>query len=269
MKIQLKNLLFALALGLSMLLSCKKNEHIIDVKTEKPEVIIPPVTELPAKELLPLQFKSGQSTMIFKYKDDHSLSSIAYSSKTRTDLLYSTTGKLIGLQHFDGGQLVSTTELTTDKNGLIILAEHILMEDDQYKPTGYYSLEYNALQQISTISYYDQFNKLINKQQRNYNPSGKLDNTSWSQPGMNVNFTYDDKNGIFKNLSIAWLFAIEKSDLLFNSGVNNITASTNLLDPDSDQTFRYTYNKDNYPETITSTIKGKASNIQVTYQIIP
>jgi hypothetical protein len=269
MKVKSKILLLSLGLGLSMLLSCKKNETITDPETDVPVIVVPPEAEAPERKLIPTQLKTGQSTISLSYKEDHKLLAITYDQKTSTEISYSAQGKLNGIIYYKNDEMVGVTQLSLNKEGLVTQADHILINADAYIPTGYYKLVYNSTQQVASISYYNEFNKPVNEQQRNYTASGNLDYDSWNLPDLHVNYSYDDKNGIFKNVNMALILALEKENPLFDCVLNNKLQAINSLYPESNQTFTYTYNKDRYPETITSTLNGKVSITKVTYESIP
>jgi hypothetical protein len=269
MKVRSKILLLSLGLGLSILLACKKNETINEPEPEGPIVVIPPDSEVPERKLIPTQLKSGQTTITFSYNGDHKLLAINYDQKTSTEISYSAQGKLNGIIYYKNDEMTGVTQLSFNKDGLCVQADHILINDDAYVPTGYYKLGYNNAQQVVSISYFNEFNKPVNQQQRNYSATGNLDYDTWNLPDFNIKYSYDDKNGIFKNVNMALILALEKENPLFDCILNNKLQSTNSLYPDNNQLFSYTYNKDKYPETITSTLNGKVSTTKVTYEAIP
>jgi len=264
MKVYLKILTAVLLMVCCMPMACKKD----DPYAETIVVVAPPVTSQPENKLIPVQMGTGKSKMTFTYTEDHSLSKIAYGDGTSTVLEFNAFGKPSQLLHYDGEELMYYTQLRLDNAGRISSAKTYSVADDTYQLIAMFNLTYTSDSQISTISYHNEHAIPITIEKRIYAENGNLIREQNSTGTETANYTYDDKNGLFKNVNYVWLFAIEEQNKLFLSDLNNLSTCDYPLANAGNQHITYTYNQDSYPDVITSQISGIKQSYRVTYKTL-
>ncbi|WP_158795408.1 hypothetical protein [Pedobacter sp. L105] len=262
MKVHRKNLPLYLFIAISITTACKKDKTPV----QKTSVAIPPNIPVPEKAYIPTQLESGKSKMVFSYTSNLSLSKIDYTGGDSVVLNYTADGKPLNFLRYKNKKLIYSSEYSLDQTGIVISAAQFTLEDENSYAIGSYNLIYNTASQLTAISYYSTKDQLLNEQQKTYTTSGNLLSDDSTSPGLSLSYQYDDKNGLFKNVNYAWLFAVEKENRLLLSVINNIQQCNYTLMPDSNQTFSYAYNADKYPETIISTSNGISSTFKVTYK---
>jgi len=264
MKAYLKILPFYLCIGLSILAACKRN----DPAPERSADNKPAVPTLPEKKLVPTQIGTGKSKMSFSYTTNHSLSKIEYGDGTSTVLEFTPGGIPYALVHYDGEEMIAYTEYRLDNANRVIKAANYATTGNVYKKVGSYTFSYSSDLLIAGILYYNGQEILTNTEERFYEKKGNLIREQNSNAAFTADYLYDDKNGLFKNAGYAWLFVIEEPGKLFLSSLNNISSCTYPSKPANNQTFVYTYNQDQYPETISSVIAGVKLSQKVTYKAV-
>lgn len=264
MKIKMKSIQLFLLAGLSLAAGCKKDKTGI----ENASAAIPPVINHGEKKFIPVQIGTNDPKTLFSYTSARSLSKIEYKDGKSTVMNYDQDGRPLALLRYQGSKLISSTEYQLDKNGVVNRGDQFAVTGTKYKNTGYYILTYNARGQLTGIGYYDTDDNLTGTQQKNYDAAGNLVSEQSSLAALELNYTYDDRKGIFSNVKYAWLFAAEKESGLFLSVINNIRNCDVPKKPADNMSFNYIYNSDRYPETISTTIQGKTTNDKVIYKQI-
>lgn len=262
MRFNRKKLTLIILFGICITQACKKEKPTVKEVSQA----IPPPIEITEKADLPIQLTSGKSKTVFSYTAALALSKIDYSHGDSVVLKYTSNGKPGDFFRYKSGKLIFNSQFSVDKNGLVVEADQYTILNGNYYFLGYYTLTYATNGQLTSISYYNPDNQLLNGQQKIYTVSGNLANDNSIVPDLMLSYQYDDKNGLFKNAAYTWLFVLEKENLLFLSVLNNIQQCNYPLMPDSNQNFSYVYNADKYPETINSTLKGISSSFTVTYK---
>lgn len=258
-----KNILPCLFMAIILFSACRKDKVI----AKKITTVVPPQVNVPEKALLPTQMGTGKTKMLFDYTADYSLKKIEYGDGTSDVLNYDSKGKPSIFEHFQGSRLVFSIEYGLNKNGQVTRADHYAYPiNGEMEGTGYFTFTYEDSGQISSISEYNNTDLLISQRLRTYASEGNLLSEKNSSAGMVCTYIFDDKNGLFKSTSYAWLFALERENSLFLSATNNVQSYSNALTPDSSQTFGYKYNTDKYPESISLTMNGKTTSSTVTYK---
>jgi len=264
MKIYLKILPAFLALGCCMPMACKKAES----QTEKIGVVTPPVISKPEAKLLPLQMGTGKSKMTFSYTSGHALSKIDYGDGTSSVLEFTATGSPSLLTHALGNEIVAYTQFKLDNSGRVIKGSSYTIAGNKDVFAGMFSVTYQSDSKISEISHYDSKQILLSTDKRIYADNGNLIMEQGVAGVVSANYSYDDKNGLFKNVGFAWLFAIEEQNMLFLSGLNNISSCGYPLKSLNNQSFSYTYNEDGYPESVKFPVNGVATSYKVSYKVL-
>ncbi|MBB6498139.1 hypothetical protein [Pedobacter cryoconitis] len=245
---------------LSHFTSCKKGERAAEID----EKIIPPVVQPSAKILIPIQLGTGKSGMQISYTADLSIAKIEYGNGTSMLMTYNAAGQPLTLQRYKGAALISSTDYDFNEKGQVIQGSMAVVKGNNYTETGYYTLSYNSLNQPSEINYYDMNDRLTDKLKKSYNEAGNLIGEKGNTEEAKLD--YDTKNGLFKHAGYLWLLTLEKEDNLFLSARNNLQQCNFPLKPEKNQTFSYSYNSDNYPETISSTVNGINNTLKVIYK---
>ncbi|MBB5637394.1 hypothetical protein HDE68_003309 [Pedobacter cryoconitis] len=241
---------------------CKKGGE----STEDPGGIVPPVVETDKKILIPVQLGTGNSKTVMSYTEGAAFSKIEYGDGTSIGFTYNNTGKPLGLERFKNGELVSLTDYELDENGRVIIGRMAIRKGNNYVLNGHYELKYNELNQVATISFMDINEQLLGKVERRYDQTGNLIGERSTK--VDLTYSYDLKNGLFKHVNYAWLLTIEENKNLFLSGINNVKEITDALNSGNTQSFSHVYNKDGYPETVNTVIGGTKTAVKVSYKEI-
>lgn len=248
----------------TLFVSCKKHP----AGTENNLTVPSPEsgTDTGSKTYLPVKLSSGKSALTFSYNANHALYKIKYGNGDSTELKYSSSGKALWFRRYKNKVLVYTCTYNVDDRGVITGAEQFTVpKNNDYLKLGSYELHYNTEGKISVVSYYDVEGIFLYDQQYHYDSRSNLDAQNSSEPSLKAGYTYDTKNALFKNVSNAWLFALEKENPLFLSVVNNMTGSSYPAKTENNQISTYLYNTVGFPQTITSTVLGVKTVNTVTY----
>jgi len=260
MKIHNRHLSILILSGLFFFISCKKDKAV-----PKNNLAIP-APELPQEPgiYIPAKLVTGKSNMIFSYTATAALSKVNYENGDSTVLKFNADGKPVEFRRYEDGKLVADTYYSRNANGFVIKAQMYLVTGKDQVKSGSYSVAYDSGGQITGVSYYDKNNRLLEEQQYGYSLSGNL--AAQKSIVLNANYSYDLKNGLFKHVGYAWLFALEKESCLFLSAINNIQECSYPQETASNQLLSYIYNTAGYPTTITITALGVTTATKVTYQ---
>lgn len=267
MKIYLKILSVFLAAGCLLPMACKKDVQ----KTEEIPGASNPVIVQPQNRLVPTSMGTGSAKMTFSYTTDFSLYKIEYGDGSSTILELSASGQPQMFHNYTGAKETAFTQYKVDDKGRIIRGTKYKLTPAGATVLSKFEISYQSDSRIATISYYvteNEREKFKGTEKRVYADNGNLLSELSDSGIVRASYSYDDKNGLFKNVKYHWLFAIEAQNNLFHSSENNISASTYPLAPSDDQSFGYTYNTDQYPETITSQISGTKLSYKVSYKTL-
>ncbi|QNK63178.1 hypothetical protein H7F33_01245 [Pedobacter sp. PAMC26386] len=263
MEIYKKGLLVWLLL-IAGLTGCKKEEK----KEGAPEKIIPPVVEAGNKKLIPVQLGTGKTKMVISYTEQMAFSKIEYGDGRKIEFTYDKQGKPFEVLRFRNDEAVSSTSYGLDENGQVIKAKMFTIKGDRFLFAGSYELRYNALNKPAGISYFNAEDNLLDKQERLYDEGGNLTSEKGGIKNSASVYSYDLKNGLFKQVNYAWLLTLEKENSLFHSGINNLLSYSNPSVPAIEQSFSYEYNANNYPEVINAVVNGLKTSAKVVYKEI-
>lgn len=241
--------------------SCKKDKPTAEI----PVIILPPSPVQENKTYLPERLSTGNSSILFSYSATFALTEINYGNGDKVTLQYDKNEYPYRLRRYINNEPTFLADYFLDKNGLIITAEMFTIRKNVEFAAGYYTLKYDTNKQPVTISYYDNNDKLLQEQKNIFNSSGSLISET-NGSNLLASYDYDIKNGLFKNVKYAWLFALEKENPLLLSSINNIKDYTDRPKPGNSRSFIYAYNQDNYPKTINTTVSGVVSTTQVIYK---
>jgi len=248
--------------------SCKK-ETAKDVPAEdsKPIVTTPPDEDADTGKIyLPVQIAGGSSKITFGY-NHQSLSKIEYLTENRSVVLsFDAKNNPLQLEKFSGETLTYLAEYTLDEHDRVVRSDQYTVAKNQYKLTGYYTLEYETRHQPERITYFNIQRLKINEKLRSYDLAGNLLRETRSSPEQILNYTYDVKNAVFKNAGYVWLFALETEDDLLLSQLNNIVLASADSSKPENLKVSYVYNKQDYPEAITMATEGDVLTYKVIYQ---
>jgi hypothetical protein len=251
--------------------ACKKKEHPSD--PQKPvspnQPVVPEIPKSEIKSYLPLILQADREKIEFKYADDGlQLTEIKYATGIREVITYKD-NKPKEYRRYLKDDMIYMVDYILNAEGLPVRANQNHAESDGkvLRPTGYYEIDYNAQNNISTITSFDFRNNFISKQQYSYDEHQLLTDISSSELKPSATkYTYDGKSGLLKNVKSAQLFAIENEDILIHNTPSNITVVTNESDPIKNMKADYEYNKDSYPTIITITAGSKKTVYKVTYR---
>jgi len=258
MKIQKLSLSILILWGCCFAVCCKKDK----AAPKNPVAVSPPEQEQLPGVYVPKKLSTGKANMLFGYTKSGALTKVDYENGDSTVLKYNAEGKPLEFSCYETGKLILTTYYSRNADGWIIKAQTYKVTGKDQVKTGSYTVTYSG-SQIAAILYYNKDNRLLEEQQYSYTAAGNL--TAQKSPLLTANYSYDLKNGLFKNVGYAWLFALEKENSLFLSGVNNIQNCSYPAESVSNQQLSYTYNTDGYPTAITITALGLSATTKVSY----
>jgi len=272
MIIKLRNLALILML-VNLASSCNKSEPIV---VTVPPVVIDPVTPpapappLSNAKLVPIKIESINETITLKYLGNTALiTSIEENSIGRKGIVnYDENKRITGYEIYENNQLIYFIDYWRDVNQRINNVNQFKNKGLQFTPTGYYTLEYNNLNQLSIVKFYSTQKQLISSKSLQFDAASNLNsliiNTGTEEKST---FTYDEKNGVFKNVDNAQLISLEFKHKLFYSAVNNLITKVGTL-ANQDYNCTYEYNSDSFPSQITLNEANVKTIFKITYKIL-
>lgn len=262
MKVYLKILTTFLAMACCMPMACKKENP----QAGKINELKPPVTIEPESKMIPVQMGTGSSKITFSYTADYSLSKVVYGDGTSSKLEYNAAGQPLLFIHYDGDEIISYVQFKLDNSGRVIKGSRYKTVANADIYVEMFTISYSIDSQVYEISYYTPKQVLTHTEKRVYAANGNLVREENSNGLLTADNLYDAKNGLFKNAGYGWLFALEEQNRLFLCGPNNISSCSYPAKPVNNQTFSYTYNSTQYPETVKATVNGVTLNYKVAYR---
>ncbi|MCD0488417.1 hypothetical protein LPB86_09260 [Pedobacter sp. MC2016-14] len=255
-----------LTIALLFTQGCKKHHAELEedvkalVEEEKPE-------EEPKKAYLPQTITYNKVTYTFSYvKDLSSISKIDISNGKRLDFSYNIYGFLVSF--YEGDNLYTEMDFNVNEVGNTESAYIFIVNEDKhvYKSDNNYSFQYNSLNQLTGVSVYNFANVLLSTQQLSYlkEPVQVLKQTKTGGVVTDdQNYTYDNANGIFKNVLNIPALAVHLPELFLLCQGNNLTSVTGTKETAT--TITWTYDKNNYPTKGTVKKGSLTEEITVTY----
>lgn len=235
---------------LSMLNSaCKKNKSFKELPPD-------PVKEQPVQKIwLPVKLESDKLVIQLKYQNSSDyLLEIENSDGYKSEISYKNDLPL-KLRRFRYDKAISFSEYNFSDN-LKIKISSFDEDGNLYTPAGHRLLTKNSAQQIEMISHFGADKKLFKEQ--------KLSYSSFNLSAVdNFNYSYDDKNGIFKHLKHAQLLFLETGYDFFNHSANN---PVNYSSDNEKTSCTYKYNSDTYPSELILTKNNKSQVFKITYK---
>ena len=249
-----------LLVALSSLHSCSKSTP--PITPEKPIVIVPvtppttPVTPpdttsppISTAKWIPVKLESSTHSVVFKYiGESNSLLSADNGAGKKVIITYENK-QMKGLLIYEANKFYSVDFFRDEQERIIKVSQYKQTEYFDI-PLGSYTIEYNEQQQISQVTYYSERNVLQRTKSFSYARSndqmGIITETSGTE---STRYTYDQKNGLFKNVANAQFIALETGDQFFLSAEHNLL-SISGTSPKNDLTCSYEYNTDDYPSLI-------------------
>jgi len=249
-----------LLVALSSLHSCSKSTP--PITPEKPIVIVPvtppttpvtpPDTTSPPNSTakwIPVKLESSTQSVVFKYIGDSNALLSADNGTGKKVIITYKDNQMNGLLIYEVNKVQYVDYYRDDQKRIIKVARWKQTENEDIL-LGTYTIEYNEQQQISQVTYYSDKNALQRTKSFSYARSndqmGIITETSGTE---STRYTYDQKNGLFKNVANAQFIALETGDQFFLSAEHNLL-SISGTSPKNDLTCSYEYNTDAYPSLI-------------------
>ncbi|EDM35443.1 hypothetical protein PBAL39_13275 [Pedobacter sp. BAL39] len=214
-------------------------------ENEKPQQLLPAKIEV-----------AGTSTSLSYQGNSPRIEEIKRSDGYRQKISYSAEGIMLMLEKLRSDVLYEYLEYYPDQKGVIEGAQKFVLDTrtNSFIADNSYAFSYDDQHRLHTIATYNRLNTLINNEERGYSESGNLVEISQkpsSGPALKKTYTFDEKQGCFKNVSYADLLAMETDLDLMTSRFNNRLSSVTINTSTSTVSYSYQYNNAGYPIAIT------------------
>lgn len=205
---------------------------------------------------------SNEFIETFSY-DGNKLTSVDYGDGSRNVYTYNEDGYLVKDEYFDGGLLNASVALEYNSDEKIASYTETFFEDSglddrQYRHT--YTHNNNGTITSTVEVNYDN-NGFEFDRTETIVLNGKNIAEISDDEGYTITYTYDNKNGTYKNIHAIEILNIlsenEFGAIIFGN-TNNITSyveTDETLSDNYNETFEYTYNAEDYPLTCIYTSK--------------
>jgi hypothetical protein len=262
---------------LGFLSSCSKSnppvtpeKPIVTVPVPPPPTTTPPVTTPPTgvpptstTKLLPIKIESPNQSVLFKYLGDtNSLLSVENSTGKKIIITYKD-NHMNTLYTYEGNKTFYV-DFVRDHNHRVNKVNQWSQTTDNDIPLGYYTITYNEQQQMTEINYFSPKNVPISTKTLAYDSTNNQMGIIIETKGTTetTKYTFDLKNGLFKNVANAQLIAMETGENFLLSADHNLL-SMKSSNPKNDLTCSYEYNVDAYP----TLINWEAPNVKMTFKV--
>jgi hypothetical protein len=264
-----------LVLAISSLASCSKStppvspeKPIVTVPVVPPPPVTPPSTVPPTTpptstvKLLPIKIESITQSTIFKYVGEtNALLTMETSAGKKTVITYKDQ-QMIGMVTLEGDKVFSSDYYRDDQQRINKVI-HWSQTDFEDINLGYYTIDYDQQQQITELNYYSPANRLLRTRTFAYDQSNDQIGIVIETDGTaTIRYTFDRKNGLFKNVAHAQLIGLETGEKLFLSAEHNLLSSAGTT-AQNDLNCSYEYNTDAYP----SLINWKDAHVNITFKV--
>lgn len=253
--------------------ACKKKSGPanIDLPETPEKPVIPTKPDTQVKQLVPLSISTDNQKIDFQYAATGDfLTELRQSNGTREMILYNDKNQLKQYKRFMKDDLLYQVYYVLDNTGLVTKGIQYKVEaaGKLISPLGYYQPSYNEKQQIESVDWYDFKDMLIKTQTFSYDKQSLFIGKKTSgNPPTNLNFSYDEHAGIFKQVPLIQILSLEHEAFYMLNNKSNVKSIINESEPDADQKFEMQYNANGYPTTITQTnVSGKSKVYKVTYR---
>ena len=218
------------------------------------------------RRLVPLRIISEKLTLNFEYESGTgNLKKITSSDKSQIIITYKP--KYYRIERFKDDVLYRYSDfLLTDGKALRIHRFDSSGNIDM--PIGNCKLNYSKDALLTNIKDYNAANDLILERRILYAKSGvvsRIEQVDKQNNSTFLEYTYDDKNGIFKNVTHAQLFLLDLEYEFFSADTHNWLTYNNSQLPEENLTCSYSYNGDDYPSKMVINESGGKSTINITY----
>jgi len=222
-------------------------------ENEKPQQLLPAKIEV-----------AGTSTSLSYQGNSPRIEEIKRSDGYGQKVSYSVDGVITMLEKLRSEVLYEYLEYYADQKGVISAAQKFVLDTrtNSFIADNSYTFSYDDHKRLYAIETYNRLNTLISNEERKYSESGNLVEISQkpgSGPELKRTYTFDDKQGCFKNVSYADLLALETDMELMNSRFNNRLSSVTTNSSTSTVSYSYQYNNAGYPTAITEKGAGTKS----------
>lgn len=240
--------------------SCKKLPN-----QEAPE-IVPPVETGQKKILIPVKIKSDKLTLTLDYQPGTALlTKISNTDKSHILITYKPT--YYRVEQFKDNVLYHYADfLLSDTKATKVHSFDSFGRVDV--PTGNYTLGCNSADQLVNIKDYNAANEFILERIMSYTTAGNLSELKLIDKQGKINvveYAYDNKNGIFKNVKHSQLLFLEIAYPFLCPASNNWLSCKNTKVSNEQVTYSYSYNADEYPSRmVIEDSKGKQT-FDITY----
>lgn len=227
--------------------SCKKRQVLFnqDEPQDKP-------TE--KKTILPVKIVYGKLTTEYEYFPGTArLKTIKKSTGYTYQFKYKNDTLPYIYKVLQNDKEIYEIDLIRNEAFIPIRSPRFKIEGNVYIPEGHDKLYFNESGQLIKAENYAHNNTYQSEKVFGYDINGSMISTSNTikTPDIQHKLSYDNKNGIFKNLENTFLIYLLHQDILMATPAHNMTSCTSIQQPDDNMSLSYEYNNQNYPVKMT------------------
>jgi hypothetical protein len=250
-------------------------------KKHKPKPETPPNPEVPGpgasdpeeeqkpeQKLVPLKITYKGVTYDFTYLENtEKIAEIKLSTGYKWLFTHKPEKLVFWIELYRANNLYAEIDYKFNDKGQGTTANTFLYDNRVYTPSNRYQFEYNDSNQLSKINLNNVGNESINEKVLIYTSNTiKITTSSSGKITEELQYTCDDKNGIFKNIPYVNLMSTYFDQIFFQCYSTNVLS---ISDADQNTThITYEYNKDNYPAKATITAGKTTEQMIITYKAL-
>jgi len=218
---------------------------------------------------VPIRIESTGQTLTLKYSGNTALLTSIEESKNATKgiISYNGNNELLKYNAYENTKSLFSLDYFRDAQQRINNVSKYTHNGKTSTPGGNYTINYNELNQITSIVSYTNKNIYINTKTLTYDAAANRHSITTSGSEAKSTFTFDQKNGIFKNVSYAQLISLEFEHKILNSIVNNVLTMTGIP-AKNNYSCTYEYQADDFPAKVTITESGVSTVFTITYKTL-
>ena len=223
------------------------------------------------KMMVPVKIASDKLTTEYFYEPKGAmLKEIRISTGYRYLFFYTENRLLLRAEIHVKDKQVFLADYRRDKAGKLTKVTTFDLHEKVFTPTGYYTVLYNSNNQLTRIGSVDAISPLFNEKLFEFDTYGNVKHMKVVNGSKTTtsDLTYDDKNGIYKNVLYAELIFLVFDDLNFLHANHNIINCTNEQMPSENIQTSYEYDEAGFPVKMVVTKDKNKDTYKITYKTV-